>query len=78
MHELILRLKCDKPDAVKSSLEPDIKNGPDSITELSTGDGFIEIKVRNKKLSHLKAIINSYISIVSMINEVESNDGEHE
>ena len=71
MHELILRLKCDKPEIVKSSLEPDIKNTPNSVTEISTGDDFIEINVKNTKLSHLKAIINSYISIISMINEVE-------
>jgi len=74
MHELILRLECEKPELVKSSMEPDVMNTEGSVTEILAGDGFVEIKVRNKKLSHLKAIINSYMSIISMINEVEDND----
>ncbi len=76
MHEASLRFECEKPEMVKASLEPDIKNTKDSKTELTTGDGFIEIKVKNKRLSHLKAIINSYISIISMLNEVEKHGKE--
>ena len=71
MHEVNLRFQCKQPEFVKASLEPDIKNTEDSNTELTVGEGFIEIKVKNKKLSHLKAIINSYLSIISMLNEAE-------
>ena len=70
MHEVNLKFECEQPDIVKASIEPDIKNTEDSHTELVVGEGFIEIRVKNKKLSHLKAIINSYISIISMLNEV--------
>jgi len=71
MHEVNLRFECKQPEAVKDALEPDVKNTEDSHTELNVGEGFIDIKVKNKKLSHLKAIINSYISIISMLNEAE-------
>ena len=70
-HEAVIRIKCKRPDFVKSSLEPDIRNNEDAQTEINSDKFFVEIKVKSKKLSHLKAIINSYISLVSMLNEVE-------
>jgi len=79
MHEVILRLKCKRPDVVKQSLEPDIKNTESMHTEIEVGTeadkgtdkSFVEIRVKGKKLSHLKAIINSYLSIVATLNEIE-------
>jgi len=78
-HEVTLKLKCKRPEIVKKSLEPDIKNSEDLHTEIKVGKeageeadkNFVEIRVKGKKLSHLKAIINSYLSIVSALNEVE-------
>lgn len=78
MHEVTLKLECKRPEFVKKSLEPDIKNSEDLRTEISTKasedkgrEGFVEIKAKGKKLSHLKAIINSYLSIISTLNEIE-------
>lgn len=79
MHEVVLRLGCKRPEIVKKSLEPDIKNDESIHTEIKVvekaGDGagkcFVEIIVKGKKLSHLKAIINSYLSIISTLNEIE-------
>ena len=78
-HEVTLRLECEKPEIVKKSLEPDVKNTEGLHTEIKvgkdvdkeTGKKFVEIKVKGKKLSHLKAIINSYLSIISTLNEIE-------
>lgn len=70
-HEVTLRLECERPEIVKKSLEPDVKNTEDLHTELKTGKGFVEIHVKGKKLSYLKAIINSYLSIISTLNEIE-------
>jgi len=75
MHEVTLRLQCKRPDIVKKSLEPDIKNTESLHTEIKASTeadkSFVEIRVKGKKLSHLKAIINSYLSIVSTLNEIE-------
>jgi len=79
MHEVALRLGCKQPDIVKKSLEPDIRNDENIHTEIKVGKadvgecrgGFVEIIVRGKKLSHLKAIINSYLSIISTLDEIE-------
>jgi len=71
VHEVTLKLKCKRPEIVKKSLEPDIKNTESLHTEIQTNENFVEIKVKGKKLSHLKAIINSYLSIVATLNEIE-------
>lgn len=76
MHEVILRLKCKRPKIVKRSLEPDIKNTENLHTEIKAveegKEEFVEIRVKGKKLNHLKAIINSYLSIISTLNEIEN------
>ena len=70
MHEVNLRLECKKPEIVKKSLEPDIKNTESLHTEIKADKKCVEINVKGKKLSHLKAIINSYLSIISTLNEI--------
>ncbi len=71
MHELIMRLKCKNPEAAKLSLEPDIKNSEMLHTEIKIDKPFIEINVKAKKLGYLKAVMNSYLSIVDLLNEIE-------
>jgi tRNA threonylcarbamoyladenosine modification (KEOPS) complex Pcc1 subunit len=72
VHEVRLRLLCKKPEIVKKSLEPDIKNNESLKTEIRAEEGLVEITVKGEKLSHLKAIINSYLSIISTLNEIEN------
>jgi len=71
MHELTLRLKCKRPDIAKASLEPDIKNTDSLHTEIEAGRDFVEIRVKGKKMSHIKAVMNSYLSLVDLLNEIE-------
>lgn len=69
MHEVRLRFECKNPAAARKALEPDIKNDEDARTELKAEGSALVITLRSKKLSLLKAIINSYISIMSMLEE---------
>lgn len=71
MYEAVLTLKCSKPDIVKQSLEPDIKNGGVVETVINVKNDAIEIVIKSKKLNYLKAVINSYISLVNMLEEVD-------
>ncbi len=71
MYEAKLRIECEKPELIKKSLEPDIENSETIKTELKADKDSIEINIKSKKLSYLKAIINSYISLVSMLMEAE-------
>ncbi len=71
MHEAILRLECKRPEIVVKSLECDIKNDSDSQTTIKRDKNLVIINIKSEKLSHLKAIINSYLSIVAALKEVE-------
>lgn len=71
MHEAKLRFKVVNPEIVKKSLEPDIKNDENTQTTIKTDKNFMEIIIKSKKLNYLKAIINSYISLVVVLEEAE-------
>lgn len=71
MHELTLRLRCKNPEAAKASLEPDIKNTDKMQTHIEADDDHIEIRVRAAKLGHMKAVMNSYLSIVGLLDEID-------
>jgi tRNA threonylcarbamoyladenosine modification (KEOPS) complex Pcc1 subunit len=71
MHEATLKLVCKRPKIAMKSLECDIKNSPDSNITIKTDKNLIIIDIKSKKLSHLKAIVNSYISMVAALNDVE-------
>lgn len=71
MFEANLKFECKSPEPIKKSLEPDAENSENVETKITAGKGFVEINVKTKKLSHLKAIVNSYISLVSMLLEAE-------
>ena len=71
MFESNLKIKCKNSNLIKKSLEPDIENSRDIKTKILARKNFIEIRIKSKKLSYLKAIINSYISLISMLIEAE-------
>jgi len=71
MYEINLKIKCKRPELIKKSLEPEIENSKKVKTKIKVGKGYIEINIKSKKISHLKAIINSYISLISMLLKVE-------
>lgn len=71
MYETNLKISCENSELIKKSLEPDIKNTEDVHTEIIAKPNLIEIRIKSKKLSYMKAIINSYLSIISMLTEAE-------
>ncbi|MBI2547435.1 MAG: hypothetical protein HYW23_03235 [Candidatus Aenigmarchaeota archaeon] len=71
MYEAVLTLKCSRPELVKQSMEPDIKNDETVETTLNVKNDALEIVIKSKKLNYLKAVINSCISTVNMLEEVD-------
>ena len=71
MYEAVLTLKCSRPKIVKQSMEPDIKNDENIETIMSVENDSLKIVIKSKKLNYLKAVINSYISTVNMLEEVD-------
>lgn len=71
MYEANLKLKCKDSELIKKSLDPDIENSEEIKTGIKAEKGLVEINIKCEKLSHLKAVINSYISLISMLLEEE-------
>lgn len=71
MYKAKLKLKCSHPGLVKQSLEPDIKNDEIVETTIRAEKDFLEINIKSRKLNYLKAVLNSYISLVNMLEEVD-------
>lgn len=80
MHEVVLKLKCKRPRLVVKSLKPDIKNNEKTRVTIEIGsvkrkkvkDKSIVIRIKSEKLSHLKAIVNSYISLIATLDEIDT------
>jgi len=66
-----IEIECKNPEIIKKSLLPDIKDKKDINISLRNNKKNLIIEVETKKMSYLKAIINSYLSLVKMLKELE-------
>lgn len=66
-----MRIPCKRPSIVVRSLEPDIKRDKYSTIKLRAGKEHVTLKVRSEKVGHMKAIVNTYISLVQTLEEIE-------
>ena len=71
MHEAFLKLTCSKPLPIKKALEVEASNEKNCSVTIAAGRRHVAITIRTSKISYLKAIINSYISLFRMLNEVD-------
>lgn len=69
--EATLRIECKDPEIIKKSLLPDIADKKDIKIDLSTDKNDLIIKIGTEKISYLKAVINSYLSLVKTLKEME-------
>jgi len=68
--QAVLKIECKNPKIIKKSLLPDIKNKKDIKINLKTDRNNLIIEIESKKISYLKAIINSYLSLVKNLKEL--------
>jgi tRNA threonylcarbamoyladenosine modification (KEOPS) complex Pcc1 subunit len=69
--QAILKIECKDPEIIMKSLLPDIKEKKDLKINLKTDKGNLVIEIESKKISYLKAVINSYLSLVRALKELE-------
>jgi tRNA threonylcarbamoyladenosine modification (KEOPS) complex Pcc1 subunit len=72
--QAILRIECKDPETIKKSLLPDVEEKKDLKIDLSTDEKDLIIKIESKKISYLKAVINSYLSLVKPLKEMEERE----
>ncbi|MCX6821739.1 MAG: KEOPS complex subunit Pcc1 [Candidatus Aenigmarchaeota archaeon] len=69
--QAIIKIECKDPEIIMKSLLPDIKEKKDLKINLKTDKGNLVIEIESKKISYLKAVINSYLSLVRALKELE-------
>jgi len=69
--QAILKIECKNPEIIKKSLLPDIKEKKDLKISLRTDRNNLMIEIESEKISYLKAVINSYLSLVKTLKELE-------
>lgn len=71
MYQATIRIGCKYPKYMKKSLEPDMENSENIKTSINAKKGYVEIKIEADKISHLKAVLNSYLSLISMLRDLD-------
>jgi len=66
-----LKIECKNPEIIRKSLLPDVKSKKELKINLKTDKNNLIIKIETKKISYLKAVINSYLSLVKTLKELE-------
>ena len=66
-----IRIEFKDPKIIMKSLLPDIQNRKDLKVNLRTEKNDLIIEIETKKISYLKAVINSYLSLVKALKELE-------
>lgn len=65
-----LKIECKNSEIIKKSLLPDVKEKKDLKINLKTDKNNLIIEIESKKISYLKAVINSYLSLVKTLKEL--------
>lgn len=71
MFEFTMKIPCRNPKIVVESLKPDLKRDKYSRISLRPSRNFVILKVSSEKVGHMKAIVNTYISLVSTLDRID-------
>ena len=70
MHRATVKLRVKNPCLIKESLLPDVKN-KDSVVSIECANDCLVLNIATAKISYLMAIINSYLSLIRMIEKID-------
>ena len=68
-----MEVECKNPTLIEKSLLPDIKSKENLRIKLKASGKKLVIEIEAKKISYLKAIINSYLSLIKSLKELEES-----
>lgn len=71
MFEFKIKIPCKNSKIVVESLVPDLKRDKYSKIILKPGKNFVELHVKSEKVGHMKAIVNTYINLISTLNKID-------
>jgi tRNA threonylcarbamoyladenosine modification (KEOPS) complex Pcc1 subunit len=73
--KVVMYIETKTPSILKKSLEPDAVRGKDVKVKFKKLKDRLVIEIEGKKASHIKGIINSYLTLINVINKIEDKNG---
>ncbi|MFH8080772.1 MAG: KEOPS complex subunit Pcc1 [Candidatus Aenigmatarchaeota archaeon] len=73
--KVILEIESVDAEKIRKSLEPDAKNDENVKVKFKNTKNKLWIEIQGTKTSHIKGIINSYLTLIDVINKIgEKNE----
>jgi len=69
--KVILEIESKDAERIKKSLEPDAINNKNINIKFKLSKNKLKIEIKGDKPSHIKGIINSYLTLINVLNELE-------
>jgi len=71
--KIVMYIESKSPSILRKSLEPDAASGKDVRVKFKELKDKLVIQIEGNKPSHIKGIINSYLTLINVINEIEDD-----
>ena len=65
-----LEIEVNDPETIKKSLMPDVEKNNNLKIKIKTKHKLIIIEIECEKISHLKAVLNSYLSLIKTLDNL--------
>ncbi|MCX8179010.1 MAG: KEOPS complex subunit Pcc1 [Candidatus Aenigmarchaeota archaeon] len=69
--KVVITVNVKNPEAVKKALIVDVENNKNASVKIKTKGNLLTIEIKGEKTSHIKGIINSYLTLINVLNEME-------
>jgi tRNA threonylcarbamoyladenosine modification (KEOPS) complex Pcc1 subunit len=69
--KVVIYVESKNPASLKKSLEPDAVSNKNVKIKFKEDKNKLVIEIEGNKPSHIKGIINSYLSLINVIKELE-------
>ena len=66
-----LKIELKNPSAVLKALKPDIETAKRFEVDLKVSQKHLNLEIKAKDISAMRAALNSYLRLISTINEVD-------
>jgi len=73
--KVVMYIDTKNPAILKKSLEVDVLGDKEEKVRFKELKNKLVIEIEGKKPSHIKGIINSYLTLINVINGIEGKNG---
>lgn len=69
--KVVIEIEARNPEIVAKSLSIDNENNKNASISIKIDKEKLKITIKGDKPSHIKGIVNSYLTLINILNEME-------